>query len=111
MAGLALVSLGLAGIASGSGSALFWASLTLLSVGSGLTFPTLSALVSLHAPEEEQGEVLGQFRALGSLARAIGPFAAAILYWQYGPSVPYWAGAGFLLLPLVLVVTVPRPPR
>lgn len=109
LAGLVLVAAGLGGIAAGTSLALFWTAITVLSVGSGLVLPTLSALVSLHAEEQVQGEVMGRFRSLGALARAIGPFAAALLYWRAGPEAPYWAGCAFLLLPLLLVARVPAP--
>jgi MFS family permease len=109
IAGVILVTAGLFGLAPDAGSALFWASLTLLAFGSGAAFPTFAALVSLHVAEEAQGEALGAFRALGSLARAVGPFAAAILYWRYGPAVPYAGAAALLALPLILLAGVPRP--
>ena len=109
LTGLILVSVGLAGIAAGGHAALFWASLTLLAVGSGFAFPCLSALVSLHSDEAWQGEALGVFRALGALARAIGPFSAALLYWRFGREVPYIAGAAFLLLPFLFILRVPAP--
>ncbi len=111
LVGLALVAFGLVGIAVDQSRLLFWLSLTALAGGSGLCFPSLSALVSLHASESSQGEALGIFRGLGALARAIGPFAAAILYWQYGPAIPYWSGAISLLIPFWIIATVPRPPR
>lgn len=109
LAGFALVSLGLAGISAAAGAELFWVSLTVLAVGSGFSFPALAALVSLHAGESVQGEALGVFRALGALARAIGPFAAALLYWRFGEEVPYLGAAAFLLLPFLLVLAVPPP--
>ncbi len=113
IAGLIAVALGLVGIASGGEHTrtLFWCSLALLAIGSGLTFPTLTALVSLHALESHQGEALGVFRALGALARAIGPFVAAFLYWRFGPAVPYVGAAGFLILPLLLILSVPPPTK
>jgi len=111
LVGLALVALGLVGIAAEQSRLIFWLSLTALAGGSGLCFPSLSALVSLHASESSQGEALGIFRGLGALARAIGPFAAAILYWQYGPAIPYWSGAISLLIPFWIIATVPSPSR
>ena len=111
LVGLALVSAGLAGIAADWGTASFWVSLTALAAGSGFAFPSFSSLVSLHSAEEVQGEALGLFRALGALARAIGPFAAAILYWQFGMATPYWSGALFLILPFLIVLTIPTPDR
>jgi len=111
LSGFALVALGLVGIAAGESAALFWVSLSVLATGSGFCFPALAALVSLHAAETVQGEALGVFRALGSLARAIGPLAAALLYWRFGAEVPYLGAAAFLLLPFLLILAVPVPAR
>ena len=111
LVGLLLLAGGLAGIAADAGNVSFWLSLTALAAGSGCSFPAFSSLVSLHAREEVQGEALGVFRALGALARAIGPFAASILYWKFGMGTPYWTGAIFLLLPFLIVLTIPTPDR
>ena len=111
LTGVVIVTAGLIGIAVDESLLVFWLSVTTLAVGSGFTFPTLSALVSLHASEAEQGEALGIFRALGALARVFGPFAAAVLYWRYGAEVPYWAGAAFLIVPFLLISMIPTPPK
>ncbi len=71
--------------------------LFLLSVGSSLVTPSLHSLISLYAPENEQGAVLGIFRSVGSLARAVAPIAGAAIYWKYGSEWPY-LGAGLILL-------------
>jgi len=110
LAGLVTIALGLAGIALDAGLASFWLSVTALSIGGGLTFPTLSSLVSLHAGESVQGEVLGIFRALGSLARVIGPLVAAVLYWREGPALPYWSACAFLVVPILILISIPPPP-
>ena len=73
--------------------------------------PSLSSLVSLLAPTDRQGEILGIFRSLGALARAIGPIIACVVYWRYGSETPYVAGAILLLLPLLLVLGLPRPEK
>lgn len=84
----------------------FWLyfGLTFLSVGSAMVIPCLTALVSLNAPQEQQGKAIGIFRSLGSLARVIGPMAAAILYWRFGSQIPYFLGAVALILPIFLVI-------
>ena len=68
-----------------------------------MVMPMLSTIVSESVGPLQQGEVLGSFRSLGSLARAIGPFFAAILYWQVGPSAPYWVSAAILIIPIWLI--------
>ncbi|AFE08007.1 putative multidrug resistance protein [Corallococcus coralloides DSM 2259] len=82
----------------------------LLAVGSALVTPCLSALVSLHAPMERQGAVLGAYQASGSLGRIIGPALGGLLFTRLGPTAPYGTGAvlvalgGLLALSLVTQV-------
>ena len=74
--GMVLVALGLVGVAWTSEDWHLWASLLPLSAGSAMAMPMLSTIVSSNVSAEEQGAALGVFRSLGSLSRAIGPFAA-----------------------------------
>lgn len=83
--------------------------LFLISVGSSMVTPCLNALVSLYSPDDRQGEVLGIFRSLGSLARAIAPILGAIIYWKYGSQWPYYGATVLLLLPLLLSFRLPLP--
>ncbi|HIA28290.1 MAG TPA: MFS transporter [Planctomycetes bacterium] len=101
MLGMVLTMAGLIGISQASGVLYFLATLALLTIGGAFTMPLLSALVSLDAPAAEQGAVLGVFRSLGSLARAIGPLAAASIYWRLGPEIPYLLSA-VIFVPLGL---------
>ena len=68
-----------------------------------MVIPMLSTIVSLGVGPDEQGEVLGVFRSLGSLARALGPLLGAVLYWKYGPSSPYWVATVLPLIPAALL--------
>ncbi len=78
-----------------------------LSVGSALVIPCLTGLVSRYIPAEYQGQGIGAFRSLGALARVIGPIAASVIYWQWGPQYPYYLGAAFLIIPLFLIGFLP----
>jgi MFS family permease len=80
-----------------------------MAVGSAFALPCLSALVSRYTPAERQGASQGSFRALGSLARAVGPFLGGALYWRLGSGAPYFASALFLLIPLALAAGLPQP--
>ena len=85
--------------------------LGLLSVGSALINPSLSALVSLYTPTERQGEVLGVFRSLGSLARATGPIVACTAYWKLGAEWPYFGAAFLITVPFLLAFTLRPVPQ
>jgi len=103
LTGLLLVMIGLVGTASCDQTWQLWLSLLPLAVGSAMVMPMLSTIVSLAVGPDQQGEVLGVFRSLGSLARAIGPLLGAVLYWKYGSSFPYWTAAVLLLIPAALL--------
>ncbi len=102
--GLMDVALGLVLIAISTGQGLFYLGVGIMAVGSALVNPSLSSLASLMAPPDRQGEILGLFRSMGSLARAIGPIAACMIYWRLGSSSPYWVAALMMLPPLLLML-------
>ena len=108
-AGIVLVIPGLLILSIAFQTALLFLGLTFLALGSALIMPCLTALVSLLAPEQQQGRAIGVFRSLGSLARVIGPFAISILYWRFGADKAYWGGALFLIIPLILVWRLKAP--
>lgn len=83
----------------------------LLALATAQTIPMLTALVSLYTPDDEQGRVLGVFRSLGALARAIGPLVACVLFWRIGAAATYYGAAVYMLIPLVLAWCLPAPPR
>ena len=58
---------------------------------------------------QRQGLVLGSFRSVGSLARALGPLAGGVLYWRFGSASPYLAAAALVLLPAWLSLGLEEP--
>ncbi len=87
--------------------ALLYGGLFFLSLGAAQATPCLTALVSVYTPAHDQGRVMGIFRSLGALARAIGPIAACLVYWRLGGATAYYLCAGFAMLPLVLAMALP----
>jgi MFS family permease len=111
MAGLLLIVPGLAIVGQSTSELAMYFGLGMLSFGSALTTPSLTALVSLYTPGGRQGEVLGVFRSLGSLARAIGPIIACFVYWRFGSGWPYTGAAVLILVPIALSFALPAAPR
>lgn len=107
--GLLLTVPGLALVGLAWNGATLYAGLVLLACGAAMVFPSLTALASLYAPGEEQGRVLGVFRSLGALARAVGPLLACLMYWRLGSAATYYIGAGLVLLPYLMTQTLPKP--
>ncbi|HMO15058.1 MAG TPA: MFS transporter [Pirellulaceae bacterium] len=90
---------------------MLYGSLLLLSVGSSLVTPTLTTLVSLYTPDQQQGASLGIFRSLGSLARAVAPISFAFVYWKYGSEVPYLACGAFVFASLIIALRFRNPDK
>ena len=109
LCGLASGVLAFVALAYAPGLALFFAALAVMALSVGLVSPSLSALISLYAPESDQGRAIGSFRSAGSLARAIGPLLAAVLYFKYGSQCAYFLGGLLIILPLLLALRLPPP--
>ncbi len=111
IAGLALTAPGLAVVGIASTTTALYAGLFLMSVGSALATPCLSGLVSRYTPADRQGLVLGVFRSMGSLARAVGPVLGGLLYWRFGSMSPYLVGAVCLVIPIAMARSLPPVPE
>jgi MFS family permease len=105
--GLAAVLPGLVLIGLAQTQGMLYAGLAFLAFGSACIVPCMTSLTTMYAPANIQGQVVGVFRSLGALARVVGPFTASIVYWRFGSTVPYFAGAAFLLLPMGLIAALP----
>lgn len=110
MQGLAMCIPGLILVGCAYSSWMLFVGLAIMSVGSAQVRPCMSALASLYAPEDEQGRVLGVFRSMESLARALGPLIACLLYWRLGASQAYVLAALVIAVPLTIATTLPKPP-
>lgn len=106
--GMVLIIPGLLAIAFAKSSFLLYVGLAFLAMGSSMIIPCLTSLVSIYTPPEYQGKSIGIFRSLGALSRVVGPIIASITYWRFGSSIPYLAGAFFLILPLILIARLPK---
>lgn len=70
--------------------------------GFSIITPSLNALVSLHASEDEQGGALGVTRSASTLARVAGPAWAGMMFSVLGRDWPYFGGALVMILVIVL---------
>ncbi|XP_076261991.1 major facilitator superfamily domain-containing protein rtet isoform X2 [Rhynchophorus ferrugineus] len=90
------VSVGLA-----TGPFLLYLGLFLYAVSTSMVVPCITTLASEHGSEKQKGIVMGIFRSLGALARALGPIIASIAFWSVGSKITYLTGAVFLLWPVI----------
>ena len=107
--GLVFLIPGLILIGIAQSSWLIYAGLFFLAVGSSMVIPCLTSLVSLYTPPEYQGKSIGIFRSLGALARVVGPIIASLVYWKFGSQYPYFLGALFLVIPILMISRLPKP--
>ena len=63
------------------------------SLGTGLIWPTLGALLANGVSHDEQGKVSGVSTAIGSLMSVFGPLWAGAAYDHIAPVAPFWIGA------------------
>lgn len=78
----------------------------LLAVGSACSNPALSSLVSLQAPPDRLGAVLGSYQAFGSLGRILGPALGGWLFTGFGPGVPYGTAAAMMVVGALLALSL-----
>lgn len=107
--GLAAGVVAFIALAFAPATTLFFIALAIMATSIALISPTLSALVSRYASDQDQGQTLGSFRSAGSLARAIGPILAAAIYFKFGSQVAYCFGGGLIVIPLLLAFALPKP--
>lgn len=88
-----------------------YAGVGLLALGSGLVNPSTTGLISLYAGANEQGRVLGIFRSLGSLSRAITPITAGIVFWTLGAKSVFIGGAAMAIGAWIASTRLPQPEK
>jgi multidrug resistance protein len=103
LAGLALLTAGLAGVALAPSLPLLAGALAVLALGYGTTSPSLSALISRQGGPAEQGRVLGAYQSLSALGRVFGPVWGGVALAHVGQSAPFLSGAGLAAASLLLL--------
>ncbi len=111
LAGTVLIGLGLAGLAVAADAVFAIIAASLVALGSGLTSPATSSLVSREAGSLGKGAILGVNQSVGALARFLGPAAAGAVFERFGAGAPYALGAFIMVLSAVLAAGVIRQRR
>lgn len=115
LAGLALLAAGLAATAGSSRWAVLVIALALLTVGQGMASPSLTSLVTDHAPARQRGQAMGYQQSAASIGRIVGPPGAGWLFDHAAMWAPFLAAAvlcALMLIPASAVdagETVPAP--
>ncbi|ALC45763.1 rtet [Drosophila busckii] len=82
-------------------SRMLYAGMTLFAISTAFAVTCLTTLVSKYGNDDQKGSVLGIFRSLGALARALGPVVGSIAFWCVGSKITYIAGGVFLIYPAI----------
>jgi len=105
VAGLSMLVLGLALMSVSLVWPVLIVALLLLSVGQGCASPSMTTLVTEHAPADRRGEALGYQQSAYAVARVLGPPAAGAMFDRVGIWSPFVAGSVVCGVAMVLVVT------
>ncbi|XP_054264987.1 major facilitator superfamily domain-containing protein 10 [Macrosteles quadrilineatus] len=86
-------------VALASTTILLYTGLFLYAVSTAFVVPCMTTMASQFGSVAQKGTVMGIFRSLGALARAIGPVVASVCYWSLGSTLTYSLGGIALLWP------------
>lgn len=104
----ALGLLTLAAMPSGQETLLRWAGCAVLALGSSITNPSLSAIISRGVHADEQGAILGTNQSLAALARATAPATGGLLYRGWFAGGAFLAGAALIAAALPFAIPAVR---
>ncbi|MCG6158518.1 MFS transporter [Rubinisphaera margarita] len=90
-------------VANGGSFTLLMAVLPVSVLGFAAVTPSLQAMLSLGAADNEQGGVLGMGQSMSALARICGPIAGYAMLGSGMPLMPYLSGAVLMLVVAVLI--------
>lgn len=102
--GFMLFMAGFALLAWAAVAAWMFPAIAMIAVGSSFTNPTLNAMISQRSSASEQGSILGTTQSVLSLTRVVGPAWAGWVFDGYGTGAPYWTGAAFIGLAMLLAL-------
>lgn len=106
MSGLVLMALAFAAIPFTHRVGFLLVPLLISAVGRGIGQPSMMSMASSYSTQSTRGAVLGVFSSRASLARAIGPAPAGLLFDQ-SMAAPFLVAALLLVITLALCANLP----
>lgn len=104
--GLTLFAVGLTGIALSESLFAMAITMTLLSLGNGLSNPSILGSISLLSDSKEQGEAMGVTQSMASLGRILGPALGGALYGSLTMTAPFWASGLLAFSALMIALAI-----
>jgi len=102
LAGLIFMAMGMAIMAFAPASWVLFPAVTIIALGTGMSIPSFTALVSFRVSESGQGRLMGGTQTLLSLTSIIGPALAGLTFEWIAYSAPYWLGSLFAIFALMV---------
>lgn len=104
--GLAFFTIGLTGIALVNSIPLMAVMMTFLSLGNGLSNPSILGSISLLTDAKEQGATMGVTQSMASLGRIVGPALGGALYGYIAITAPFLASGTLAFVGLAIVLMI-----
>lgn len=82
---------------------LLYFGMILFAISTAFVVTCMTTIVSRYGQFDQKGTVLGIFRSLGALGRALGPVIGSMAFWSVGASTTYVFGGLMLLIPAILL--------
>lgn len=79
-----------------------------LALGSGMTTPSVTGLLSRSVGPDQQGAALGLGQSASALGRVLGPAVAGVLF-EMGARWPFWTGAALVAIGFVVALGLRQP--
>lgn len=98
VAGTVLQAVGLAAMPFAFSTVGLWLATAPLAIGSGLSQPSLSSLLSRLARADEQGGTLGMGESAAAFGRILGPEAGTWTFGRWSQAFPYVAGGALMVV-------------
>jgi MFS family permease len=108
--GTASFTIGLAMVPLAPRVAMLYVVAFFIAIGQGLTYPSLTAMISKAVTPSERGSMLGLASGIGSLARFIGPVASGFFYDWARARGAFFTGAAFTCTAFVVALWMRRLP-
>jgi MFS family permease len=101
LGGLGLMMLSLAAVAIARDDWLMYPIVALGALGSGMSIPSITGLISQRVSSGEQGRLMGGTQVVLNLALIFGPIIAGLAFERIDIAAPYWIGSAFALIALI----------
>ncbi|XP_055586982.1 major facilitator superfamily domain-containing protein 10 [Uranotaenia lowii] len=103
VAGLFLIIPAFVLVGMAESTRMLYLGMILFAVSTAFVVTCMTTLTSKYGDFNQKGTVLGVFRSLGALARALGPIVASVAFWCIGSRVTYIVGGLLLFIPSVML--------